>query len=68
MFGNSKNLTFSLLISTIALLPTAFWIFIARVLNAPHCLHASMLTTTAAAAAAPPTILEDVLLFPFAFF
>ena len=32
--------SFSLLISTLAFLPTAFSILAARVLNAPHCLHA----------------------------
>jgi hypothetical protein len=35
-----------LLISTTALSPTAVAILLARVLNAPHCLHASIATTT----------------------
>uniref|UniRef100_A0A7S0GGF0 Uncharacterized protein n=1 Tax=Proboscia inermis TaxID=420281 RepID=A0A7S0GGF0_9STRA len=38
----------SLLISTVALLPIALWIFSARLLNAFHCLHASMTTTFSA--------------------
>uniref|UniRef100_A0A7S4NF81 Uncharacterized protein n=1 Tax=Odontella aurita TaxID=265563 RepID=A0A7S4NF81_9STRA len=36
---------FSLLISTTASEPTAFCIFVALDLNAPHCLHASIVTT-----------------------
>lgn len=36
---------FSLLISTLALSPTALAILLARVLNAPHCLQASIVTT-----------------------
>ena len=36
---------FSLLISTVALVPTAFSILRARDLNAPHCLQASTVTT-----------------------
>ena len=36
--------TFSLLISTTAFFPTACKILFARVLNAPHCLHASTST------------------------
>uniref|UniRef100_A0A7S2HXY6 Uncharacterized protein n=1 Tax=Helicotheca tamesis TaxID=374047 RepID=A0A7S2HXY6_9STRA len=53
MIGSSRPLTrttklplpgFSALITTLAFLPTAFWILLARVLNAPHCLHASMVT------------------------
>ena len=38
---------FSLLISTTALSPTALAILLARVLNAPHCLQASMTTRRA---------------------
>ena len=38
---------FSLLISTVALEPTAFSIFAARALNAPHCLQASIVTVLA---------------------
>ena len=44
--------TFSALISTTALSPTALEIFIARVLNAPHCLHASISTFAVLDAAA----------------
>lgn len=40
----SRERTFSLLISTRARSPTAFAILLARVLNAPHCLHASTVT------------------------
>jgi len=40
---------FSLLISTTALSPTALAILLARVLNAPHCLQASMITLRAVA-------------------
>ena len=43
---------FSGLISTLALEPTAFWILPALVLNAPHCLQASIVTTLPPAAAA----------------
>lgn len=41
---------FSGLISTLALEPTAFWILPALVLNAPHCLQASIVTTLPPAA------------------
>lgn len=43
---------FSGLISTLALDPTAFSILPALVLNAPHCLQASIVTTLPPAAAA----------------
>jgi hypothetical protein len=40
-----KQLTFSLMISTTALLPTAFVMLLAHVLNVPHCLQASIKMT-----------------------
>lgn len=43
--SRARLLTFSLFTSTTAESPTALTILLARVLNAPHCLHASIDTT-----------------------
>eukprot|EP00567_Pseudictyota_dubia_P005512 CAMPEP_0197440464 /NCGR_PEP_ID=MMETSP1175-20131217/6973_1 /TAXON_ID=1003142 /ORGANISM="Triceratium dubium, Strain CCMP147" /LENGTH=207 /DNA_ID=CAMNT_0042970571 /DNA_START=161 /DNA_END=781 /DNA_ORIENTATION=+ len=64
---------FSLLISTTASEATAFCIFAARVLNAPHCLHASIVTTffpvasaTEEAAGSPEAVASFLAAFFFA--